>query len=83
MENGWRSGGGLWWRPTRQGIAGRRLIKTMGLGAKPETASPRHSVQSHIGLIDLPMPQKTHNKNFCLLRRFGATAVAPLAANGN
>jgi hypothetical protein len=94
----------------------------MGLGAKPETASPRHSVQSQqyvarhpaepgitgvheqhavgdhraraedgrvlwdmdtardfdIGLIDLPMPQKTHNENLCLLQRFGATAVAPL-----
>src|SRR5260370_34545338 len=41
MENGWQSGGGLWWRPTRQGITGRRLIKTMGLGAQPTTASPR------------------------------------------
>src|SRR5271165_947826 len=40
-ENGRQSGGGLWWRPTRRGIAGRRLIKTMGLGAKPTMASPR------------------------------------------
>jgi len=29
MDNSRRSGGGLWWRPTRQGIAGRRLIETM------------------------------------------------------
>ena len=34
-----KSGGGLWWRPTRQGIAGRKLIKTMGPGAEPNTAS--------------------------------------------
>src|ERR1035441_3221106 len=39
-RNDRQSGGGQWWRPTRRGIAGRRLIKTMGLGAKPTTALP-------------------------------------------
>jgi hypothetical protein len=29
---GWRSGSGLWWRPTRRGIASRRLIETIVLG---------------------------------------------------
>ena len=29
---GWRSRGGRWWRPTRQGITSRRLIETMSRG---------------------------------------------------
>ena len=32
--------------------------------------------EDHIGLTDLPMPQKTHNDYFCLPRLVGATAEA-------
>ena len=42
--NGRQSGGGLWWRPTRRGIAGCRLIKTMGPGAKPIQPRPCTSI---------------------------------------
>ena len=35
----------------------RKLIKTMGLGAEPEPASPR-ILRPNIGLIDLRMPKK-------------------------
>jgi hypothetical protein len=36
---GWRSGSGLWWRPTRRGIASRRLIETM-VGGASQAGSP-------------------------------------------
>jgi hypothetical protein len=54
--------GGLWWRRTRQGLAGRKLIKTMGPGGGAENSLASGLEQEHIGLIDLPIPQKTHNE---------------------
>jgi hypothetical protein len=65
---------GRLWGPTRQGIAGRKLIKTMGPEAEPNTASLPTGNREYIGLIDLPMPQKTHNGWFRLPRPFGAAA---------
>src|SRR4029077_17086160 len=57
MVLAWCSRSGLWWSPTRRGIASRRLIETMvrgaGFGRLPV------SQRSHIGSIDLLMPKKT------------------------
>jgi hypothetical protein len=52
-EVGWRSGGGLCWRTTRQGIANWRLIHSDGR---------RHGARDRasIAWIDLRMPRKTH-----------------------
>src|SRR5712691_13118162 len=57
MVLGWRSGGGLWWRPTRQGIASWRLIETMVRGAGFGRLPFR------VGSIDLRMPEKTHPRS--------------------
>jgi hypothetical protein len=46
----------------------------MGTVAKPKTASPPAFCEEQIGLIDLPMPEKTHNEWFRLPRLFGAVA---------
>ncbi|MCM3905544.1 MAG: hypothetical protein ND866_27950 [Pyrinomonadaceae bacterium] len=54
-QAGWRSGGELCWRATRQGITNRRLIKTMSEGV----AAKSRPLALLIGLIDFPMPQKT------------------------
>jgi hypothetical protein len=53
---GWRSGGELCWRATRQGITNRKLIKTMSEGV---AAKSRPLALLLMGLIDFPMPQKT------------------------
>src|SRR5215510_473922 len=75
MVLGWRSGGGLWWRPTRQGITSRRLIETMGAGAGLGRLLFR------IGSIDLLMPEKTHARSggksvCCRLLEFFRWAIA-------
>jgi len=51
MVPGRRSGGGLCWRATRQGITGRRLIETMVRGTG--------SLRFPFGSIDIRMPEKT------------------------
>ena len=56
MAGGWRSGGGLCWRATCQGIANRKLIEMLWAGVGeclPRRQFPRIS-------IDFPMPRKTH-----------------------
>src|SRR5580658_1252919 len=53
-----RSGGGLCWRATRQGIAGWRLIRTDERRERRIETAPGFS--EHIGWIDFPMPEKTH-----------------------
>jgi len=45
----------------------------MGLGAEPKASPPTVS-RDPIGLIDLPMPEKTHNEFFRFSRPFGAAA---------
>jgi hypothetical protein len=58
MVRGWLSGAGLCRRATRQEIANLRLLETVvwgaGFGSLPFT------LQSYIGSVDLPMPEKTH-----------------------
>src|SRR2546428_131246 len=56
-QTGWRSGGELCWRATRQGITNRKLIETMSEGV---AAKSRPLAFPLIGLIDFLMPQKTH-----------------------
>ena len=58
---GWPSGGELWWRPTRQGIANRRLIETMVQGAGSGRLPCFPSL--YIGSIDLLVPEKTHRRS--------------------
>lgn len=60
----WRSGGGLCWRTTRQGIANWRLIHGDGW---------RHAAEDRasIAWIDFRMPRKTHG--YC--RRAAASFV--------
>jgi hypothetical protein len=57
-ETGRESGGGLWWRPTRQGILCRKLIPM-----RPGRANARLacSIKFIIG-IDFLMPQKTQRR---------------------
>ena len=71
------SGSGLCWRATRQGIPGRKLIKTMSAGGGRQGRSRllqrRRCLPARpgpIGLIDLPMPLKTHTADSsCCCRR--------------
>jgi len=58
------SGGGLWWRPTRQGIAGSKLINTIRPGAERSPVLSRAAPKGPIGLIDFAMPWKTHAQPF-------------------
>ena len=55
-QPGWRSGGELCWRATRQGITNRKLIKTMSEGAAAGLRPPPFAL---IGLIDFPHASKT------------------------
>jgi hypothetical protein len=64
-EAGWRSGGGLCWRTTRQGIANWRLIHGDG---RRHAAEDRAS----IAWIDFRMPRKTHG--YC--RRAAASLLS-------
>src|SRR5215471_6468896 len=58
-----RSGSGLWWRPTRRGIAGWKLIETMGVGggsrSRPQASPGRIPHRT----IDFLMPEKTHTRS--------------------
>src|SRR5260370_11416907 len=63
-EAGWRSGGGLCWRTTRQGIANWRLIHGEG---RRHAAGDRASIP----WIDFRMPRKTHG--YC--RRAAASSL--------
>src|SRR6202167_1182634 len=69
IDNDRQSGGGLWWRPTRRGITGRRLIETMvrgtGFGRSPVNQ------ETHIGSKDLRMPEKTHGRSLRWCRGVG------------
>src|SRR5580693_522099 len=69
IVSGRRSGGGLCWRATCRGIAGRRLIKTMVRGAG--SGRLPFYIESYIGWIDLPMPEKTHGRSHRLGRGTG------------
>ena len=64
-EAGWRSGGGICWRTTRQGIANWRLIHGDG---RRHAAEDRAS----IAWIDFRMPRKTHG--YC--RRAAASLLS-------
>ena len=55
MEGGWRSGGRLCWRATRQGIANGKLIERLWAEAGSGSLRPRFFFLS----IDFPMPPKT------------------------
>src|SRR5215813_2893148 len=58
---GWRSRSGLWWRPTRRGIASRRLIETMVWGAGFGRLPVKQKLP--IGSVDLLMPENTHSRS--------------------
>src|SRR6266436_9587044 len=67
----WRSGGGLWWRPTRRGIASRKLIETMGGGgsrSRPQASPGRIPHRTK----DFLMPEKTHGRSLRHRRGVGA-----------
>jgi len=54
-------------------------------GEARQKTSPRHfQIQNQIGLIDLLMPQKTHNESFSRLKLFGWQSghLPPLAISG-
>src|SRR5215469_17963667 len=62
MVHGWRSGGGHCWRATHQGIAGWKLIETMGGGgsrSRPQASPGRIPHRT----IDFRMPEKTQTRS--------------------
>src|ERR1700679_1693649 len=82
IVSGRRSGGGLCWRATCRGIAGRRLINTMVRGAG--SGRLPFYTESYIGWIDLPMPEKTHGRAHRLDRGAGLLKLLrrPVAERG-
>jgi hypothetical protein len=72
-EAGWRSGGGLCWRTTRQGKANWRLIHGDG---RRHAAEDRAS----IAWIDFRMPRKTHG--YCRRAAASSHRAGPEARAG-